>query len=413
MGSKIYTDAERKKLESSEPKIHPAAAHFPVMEESRFEQLVASLRRDGQLDPIVMLNGMILDGRHRWKACNVIGMEPRVETFAGDNPFDFVESKNIERRDLEPFQRETIRLLLRRDSAEWERAQRNRDRGRKQSDAASDRPRRNNGTLAANGGSRDPQLDPNHADSRQPDRHVDSPTARRAAELLKKDPALAALVAAGEVRGMQALRQVKRTELPAKIAALPAGKFRVIYADPPWQYGDERAGIEKEGTAAAAQYPTMSTAAICDFTDDTGRHVSDLAASDAVLFMWATFPLLEDGLDVVKAWGFSYKTAFVWHKQRSNIGNYHTASCELLLIGTRGSCPIEIDTRIQQLQSIARSKHSAKPEEFRSIIESLYPSSILQQPPFRAVELFRRGDAPVGWVVWGNEAKEVSLEVVS
>jgi N6-adenosine-specific RNA methylase IME4 len=413
MGKAIYTKAEREQMDRQagslerKYKTHPAADHFPMLDETRFDELVASVRRDGLIDPIILLDGMILDGRNRLRACSVIGMEPRFEMFAGDNPFDYVESKNIERRDLEPFQRETIRLLIRKDSREWDKKQRERDRGRKQSEAASsrDRPRRDDGTLAPNGGSRDPQVGDNHAKERHGDRHAQSPTTRRAQSLIDADPEKAKQVAAGEVKGMQALRQIKRATVSQRIAALPAGKFRLIYADPPWKYGDEREGLEKEGTAAAAQYPTMPTSAICEFSDGDGRHVSDLAASDAVLFMWATFPLLEDAIQVIKAWKFNYKTAFVWDKQRSNIGNYHDARAELLMIATRGSCPIEIDTRPKQVQSIARGKHSAKPEEFRSLVESLYPSSILAEPPFRAVELFRRGVAPAGWVVWGNESE--------
>lgn len=200
----------------------------------------------------------------------------------------------------------------------------------------------------------------------------------------------------GEIKPSVALRDLKRSTLSDRVAALPAGKFRVLYADPPWKYGDDRAGLEKEGTAAAAQYPTMPTSQICDLSAD-GRHVSDLAHKDAVLFLWATFPLLEDGLAVMKAWQFDYKTAFVWDKQRSNIGNYHDARAEILLIGIRGSCPIEIDTRPKQVQSIARGKHSAKPEEWRHLIDQLYPTG-------PRVELFGRRDVPAPWKVWGNEA---------
>lgn len=199
-----------------------------------------------------------------------------------------------------------------------------------------------------------------------------------------------AKVKSGEIKPSVALRDQKRAGLADRVAALPAGKHRVIYADPPWKYGDERAGLEKADTAAAAQYPTMPTNDIC------ALDIKSIAADDAVLFMWATFPLLEDALRVVSAWGFDYKTAFVWDKQRSNIGNYHDARAELLMIAVRGSCPIEIDTRPKQVQSIARGKHSAKPEEFRALIDVLYPTG-------PRIELFRRGEAPAGWKVWGNE----------
>lgn len=215
-----------------------------------------------------------------------------------------------------------------------------------------------------------------------------------------------ARVKLGEIRPNVALRDQKRAELGDKIRALPPGKFRVVYADPPWKYGDERGGTDVFGgggtrsdSAAIDKYPTMPTEKICDFTDENKRHVSDLAYPDAVLFMWATFPLLEDALRVVTAWKFDYKTALVWHKQRSNVGNYHDASCELLLICTRGSCAIEIDTRVCQLQSIARTEHSRKPDEFRALVDKLYPSG-------PRVELFRRGVAPAGWTIWGNEAKQ-------
>lgn len=230
--------------------------------------------------------------------------------------------------------------------------------------------------------------------------------AAEAQRLASIDDDTFARVKAGEIKPMVALRDQRRAELGERVRALPTGKFRVIYADPPWKYGDERGGSQlvigadgsRNDSSAADKYPTMPTEKICEFSDETGRHVSKLAADDAVLFMWATFPLLEDALRVIPAWGFKYKTAIVWHKQRSNVGNYHDASCELLMIATRGSCPIEIDERVCQMQSIARGKHSAKPEAFRSLIDKLYPSG-------PRVELFRRGVAPDGWTIWGNEAE--------
>jgi N6-adenosine-specific RNA methylase IME4 len=192
----------------------------------------------------------------------------------------------------------------------------------------------------------------------------------------------------------EAIRQVKREQLAARGDVLPVGdrQYRVIYSDPPWQYSDSRAGLaDYSQTAAADHYPTMSVEELCELD------VKAMAEDDAVLFCWATFPLLPDALQVVKAWGFTYKTAFVWSKGRPNFGHYHNASAEMLMVCTRGSCTPEIDKRENQVQAIERTgKHSGKPEEFRELVSRLYPSG-------PRIELFRRGAAPKGWDVFGNE----------
>lgn len=222
---------------------------------------------------------------------------------------------------------------------------------------------------------------------------IDKKTSSRAQQLAALPEETVDAIKTGEVKLTEALRQVRKSSLGDRVAAMPEGKHRVIYADPPWKYGDERTGLSGySGSAAADHYPTMPTPDICALP------VRDLADSDSVLFMWATFPLLPDALEVVKAWGFTYKTAFVWDKQRANMGNYHNASAELLIVATRGSCTPEIDTRFDQVQSVKRDgRHSEKPEHFRQIIDGMYPTG-------PRIELFRRGDAPAGWLVWGNEA---------
>lgn len=178
-----------------------------------------------------------------------------------------------------------------------------------------------------------------------------------------------------------------------KQVSLPDAKYRVVYADPPWSYNDARAGVAGyESTAAEEHYPTMSVAEL------SALPVRDLAGSDAVLFCWATFPLLPDCLAVVKAWGFVYKTAFVWDKLRGSFGHYHTASAELLFVCTRGSAVPDTQIREPQVIRAERGRHSEKPAEFRDLIDRLYTHG-------RRIELFRRGDAPSGWDVWGHEAK--------
>jgi len=200
-------------------------------------------------------------------------------------------------------------------------------------------------------------------------------------------------VSLGMIALSQAVRLVRRTELAEKSEELPDGIYRVIYADPPWSYGTSHHLISPEGSDSRPHaYPTMTMDAL------KGMGVKEMAAENAVLFMWATVPLLPLQLEIVEAWGFEYKTLIVWDKIRPNVSTYTRANVELLVVATRGSCVPEISEREDQVQRVERpGAHSAKPEHFRELIDKLYPSG-------PRIELFRRGDAPNGWGAWGNEA---------
>lgn len=379
---------------------HPAADRFPMLDGERLAELAADIRARGQLQPIVLCDGKVLDGRNRLAACVEHRIPPRIEDYEGDNPFRYVWSTNGQRRDLEKLQRAAIWVLLNEDAIRFEAERRRADANARRSEKARSQPRSDDGRRLAD--RQVPHQVDGRPDSKNPTAEaiaseigdVGSATVQRAQAIAAFSPELAEKVARGEVKGQQALREIRRSKLSGKVAALPEGQYRVIYADPPWKYGDERIGVDGfEDTAAADHYPTMSVAEL------SALDVRQLAAPDAVLFCWATFPLLPDALEVVRAWGFRYKTAFVWDKQRSNVGSYHDARAELLLVATRGSCVAEIVARAPQVVSLARGAHSAKPEHFRRLVESLYPSAF----PGHAVELFRRGPTPEGWIAWGNE----------
>jgi len=128
--------------------------------------------------------------------------------------------------------------------------------------------------------------------------------------------------------------------------------------------------------------------------------ITDLAVKDSVLFLWATAPMLVDALTVMDEWGFEYKTHIVWDKVKpgmGGLGHYHNTNHELLLIGVRGSY-LPNGEKFDSVQVVEKLKrHSEKPEHFRTLIDSMYTSGI-------RIELFRRGDSPDGWAVWGNEA---------
>lgn len=163
-------------------------------------------------------------------------------------------------------------------------------------------------------------------------------------------------------------------------------KYRVIYADPPWSYNDKQDTAYLGG--AVKHYPTMPLDDICS--------IPVPAAKEAVLFLWTTSPMLEDSFKVINAWGFKYKSSFIWDKVLHAMGHYNSVRHEFLLIATRGSCTPDVPKLIDSVVSIERTEHSRKPKEFRDIIDTLYPIG-------DRLEMFAR-EAPDGWDVWGNMA---------
>lgn len=187
------------------------------------------------------------------------------------------------------------------------------------------------------------------------------------------------------------VREIRSEDAPP----LPEGVYRVIYADPPWEYGDKRTNDANSGSAES-QYPTMPIDAICDMP------VCDIAASDSVLFLWATAPLLTEAVQVIESWGFTYKAQFVWDKVKGFNGHYNDVRHELLLVATRGSCVPKLDTLDPSIVQAKRTQHSRKPDCFYELIERMYP------PGERThVELFARRSRN-GWQSWGNQVDAAS-----
>jgi N6-adenosine-specific RNA methylase IME4 len=138
----------------------------------------------------------------------------------------------------------------------------------------------------------------------------------------------------------------------------------------------------------------MSMEEIIDFAE----RIKQRAMHDAVMFMWVTSPVLFDNpgpREVIEAAGFEYKACFVWDKQLHNVGRYVSNRHEFLLICTRGACtPDRLTPMIDSVVSVQRGEHSAKPEDFRKIIERLYDGPYL--------ELFGRNQVD-GWTVYGDD----------
>lgn len=159
-------------------------------------------------------------------------------------------------------------------------------------------------------------------------------------------------------------------------------KYACIYADPPWQYGNQ-------GTRAATDnhYPTMTT-------EDIARlPIDQLVDENAHLHLWTTNAFLFESQMIMESWGFEYKSVLVWVKPQMGIGNYWRVSHEFLLLGVRGSAPF-LDRSCMSWVSAERGRHSSKPDAVRKMIERVSPGPRL--------ELFARIHAQ-GWSAWGNE----------
>lgn len=176
------------------------------------------------------------------------------------------------------------------------------------------------------------------------------------------------------------------------------GRFQIVLADPPWQYGDSgvRGGVDHH-------YATMSLEHILTLP------VPKIAAPDAALFLWCTWPFLAEALGVITAWGFTYKTcAFTWVKVTKNgadhmgLGHWTRGNTEPCLLATRGK-PKRVDAGVRQVlleeETVfaPRGEHSAKPPVIRDRIVQL-----LGNVP--RLELFAR-ERVDGWEAWGNEVR--------
>lgn len=174
------------------------------------------------------------------------------------------------------------------------------------------------------------------------------------------------------------------------------GKYNTILVDPPWRF-QNRTGKMAPEHRRLRRYLTM------DLKDIKNLPVGQLAGPNAHIYLWVPNALLQEGLDVLKAWGFTYKGNLVWYKIRKDggpdgrgVGFYFRNVTELVLFGTKGKTRTLKPGRTQVNIMLSRKReHSRKPDELYDVIERCSP------PPY--LELFAR-HWRTGWIAWGDEA---------
>lgn len=176
-------------------------------------------------------------------------------------------------------------------------------------------------------------------------------------------------------------------------------KFKTVLADPPWQFKNRTGKVAPEHKRLS-RYPTLELNDICSLP------VNQLTDDTAHLYLWVPNALLPEGLRVLEAWGFSYKSNLIWHKVRKDggsdgrgVGFYFRNVTEIILFGVKGKNARTLDAGRSQVNMIQTRKreHSRKPDEQYELIESCSNGPYL--------ELFARGERP-NWAVWGNQADD-------
>jgi N6-adenosine-specific RNA methylase IME4 len=176
-------------------------------------------------------------------------------------------------------------------------------------------------------------------------------------------------------------------------------EYQTILVDPPWQFTNKTGKVAPEHKRLS-RYGTMTLDAI------KALPVGEIATTPAHLYLWCPNAMLPEGLAVMQAWGFTYKSNLVWHKVRKDggsdgrgVGFYFRNVTELILFGVRGKNARTLAPGRRQVNLLATRKreHSRKPDEQYEIIEACSPGPYL--------ELFARGTRQ-GWTMWGNQADE-------
>jgi N6-adenosine-specific RNA methylase IME4 len=188
-------------------------------------------------------------------------------------------------------------------------------------------------------------------------------------------------------RVKEAKRNKKREDIKLSPTKELNGEYDVILADPPWNYQF----AETESRAIENQYPTMSIEDI--------KNIKVPSANDSVLFLWATAPKLEEAIQVLNAWGFTYKTCSIWDKEIIGMGYWFRGQHELLLVGVKGKFRTpDPENRVSSVFREKRSEHSKKPVYYYELIERMFPN-------MRYLEMFSRNKHNEKWNVWGNQSE--------
>lgn len=358
---------------------HPIASIFPLLAEPELAELAEDIKANGVQVPIVLFEGKILDGRNRYRAAQSVGAHFVTNHYAGDSPTAHVISLNLKRRQLTSSQRAMVAVdALPHFAAEAKSRMSVGGKGVEIIPPLETGKARDKAAKATGVNGRYVQ-DAKKLDKEHPDLSAD---VRNGKTTIPKAKAKAA------ARKRSIIEIVHSSGVVSDLGKLAGKTFGCIYADPPWKYGNQATRA-----ATSNHYEALTVEQICALP------VRELAAEKCHLHLWTTNGFLFECPRIFEAWGFEFKSSFVWVKPQMGIGNYWRCSHEILLLAVRGGLTAQ-DKGQKSWAACPRGEHSAKPDIIREAVEKLSPGPYL--------ELFGRGPRD-RWTVFGNQVSEAML----
>lgn len=348
---------------------------IPALTVEEYQGLERSLIADGCRDSLVTWQNTLIDGHNRYEICNKHEIPYKMVEKAfdsRDNAREWIILNQFGRRNLSAYDRSLLALKLKPIYAE----------------KAKEKQIESGGAVPLK--SAKPPIDTRRELSKIAG--VGHDTMAKVQKIEEKAPEkIKQQIKSGDISINQAYQQIRREEkkqeIIIEIPKILNGLYDVIYADPPWRYDF----AETDNRMIENKYPSM------DIEDIKAIKVP--ADNNAVLFLWATAPKLIEALDVMKAWGFTYKTNAIWDKEIIGMGYWFRGQHELLLVGIKGNySPPQQNHRESSVYKERRTEHSKKPIHYYELIEKSFPSG-------KYLEMFARNKFNDKWEVWGNQCE--------
>lgn len=359
---------------------------IPPLSVEEFEQLEKNCIAEGIRESILLWNDTIIDGHNRYEIAtkhNIAYKTALKEFDSRDKATEWMIMNQFGRRNLSTYQRSLLALKLK--PVFEEKAKENKvesgklfgeNHKKEEVSQKSDKPLLNvntNKELAKVAG-------------------VSHDTIAKVQKIEEKAPEkVKEQIQSGAISINKAYSDIRREEKRVEIKIAPPkqldGCYDVIYADPPWNYNF----AETESRAIENHYPTMDLEDI--------KNIKVPSAENSALFLWVTAPKLEEGLQVLNAWGFTYKTCAVWDKEIIGMGYWFRGQHEILLVGIKGNFKTPApEHRESSVYKEKRTQHSKKPTHYYEWIEKAFPNQ-------RYLEMFSRNKHNDKWEVWGNQSE--------